>query len=199
MSAVDRFVADPVEFMQNNVVVTPEGGAFNTAGKKFFTLTKKAGTAKSVERPGVQIAEYEAHPATGGEIFECYWCPYEEDQICSATVSNAANYMFTAPMNGCSFGVGSAAADGSRRVAHINMKSQANSARKQNAILRGSKLGEAIVDPNAYMESGNPVLVTTFGVRDKSTRDWSFYFQLNEVGIVGGAFQRTLIGVMPIL
>jgi len=199
MSAIERFIDDPVDFMQNNVVVTPEGGPFNTAGKKFFTLTKQGGTAKSVERPGAQISEYLAHPASGGDMFECYWCPYHDDEMHATTVSNLANYMFTAPMNGCSFGVGSAAADGSRRVCHINMKSQSNSWQKQNAILKGSHMGDAIVDPNAYMESGNPVLVTTFGVRNKTSRSWSFYYQLNEVGIVGGAMRRTLIGVMPIL
>ena len=152
MGAVDRFLADPVDFMTNNVVSTPEGGSVNqSGGKKFFTLERLSGTATSVDRPLATIPTWMARPASGGGgegIMEIYWCPYQDDTIQSTVVGNEANVMFTAPMNGCSFGVGSPSSDGSRYVAHINMKSQNNAWNKQDNILRGSKLGDTIISPN---------------------------------------------------
>lgn len=204
MPAVDRFLSDPVEFMQNNIVSTPEGGDVNkTGGKKFFTLEKLNGLASSVERPGAQIATFMARPAGNGGnvegIMEIYWCPYQDDTIQSTTVGNAANIMFTAPMNGCSFGVGSPAEDGSRYVAHINMKSQNNAWNKQDAILKGSKLGSTIVSPHIYMGSDkDPVHVITFGVRNSKTRQWSSYYQLTKMGVGANGIIKTLIGVFPV-
>ncbi|MGB6474660.1 MAG: hypothetical protein WBF04_11335 [Candidatus Sulfotelmatobacter sp.] len=202
MADVDRFLADPVDFMQNNVVDTPAtGGSLDTGGVKFFTLEKKAYTAKSRERPGVNIPVYLARPTSSGgtDPFDCYWCPYEDGQMKSIMVGNLANIMLTAPMDGCSFGIGSATAKGDRMVCHINMKGQTNMHGKQNAILKGSKLAEGLVDPTIYMAGGNPVHVTTFGVRNAKTQQWSFYYQLATVGATGTGRDYTLEGVMPVL
>lgn len=205
MAAVDRFLADPVEFMGNNIVSTPEGGDVNkTGGKKFFTLERLASTGTSEDRPGAAIPTFMARPGSGPEgIMEIYWCPYQDDTIQSTTVGNEANILFTAPMNGCSFGVGSVAADGSRRVAHINMKSQQNAWNKQDNILKGSKLGDKIISPHMYMGADkDPVHVITFGVRNpkaKSMEDrWSFYYQLTKMSVAGGALSKNLIGVFPV-
>lgn len=205
MGAVDRFMSDPVEFMMNNVVSTPEGGDVNkTGGKKFFTLDKLAGTAKSVERPGALIPTYMCRPGSGPEgVMEIYWCPYQDDTIQSTTVGNEANVMFTAPMNGCSFGVGSVTDDGSRRVAHINMKSQPNAWDKQDRILKGSKLGDTIISPHMYMGSDkDPVHVITFGVRDPKAKEmadrWRFFYQLTKMSVDSGALGKLLIGVFPV-
>lgn len=203
MNAVDRFLLDPVDFMQNNVVSTPEGGSVNeTGGKKFFTLERLGGTARSLERPTATIPTYIARPCTNNNpegIFEIYWCPYKEDSIQSTTVGNAANIMFTAPMNGCSFGIGSPAKDGSRYVAHINMKSQNNAWNKQDAILKGSKLGNAIISPHMYMGvDKDPVHVITFGVRTPKSREWNFYYQLTKMGVGASGITKTLVGVIPV-
>lgn len=204
MAAVDRFLSDPVDFMQNNIVSTPEGGAVNqSGGKKFFTLEKLRGLASSIERPGAQISTYMARPAGNSGnvegIFEIYWCPYEDDSMQSTTVGNSANIMFTAPMNGCSFGVGAPAEDGSCHVAHINMKSQNNAWNKQDSILKGSRLGSAIVSPHMYMSADkDPVHVITFGVRTPSTKEWNFYYQLTKMGVGVGGIIKTLIGVFPV-
>ena len=203
MNTVDRFLLDPVEFMRNNVVSTPEGGSFNeTDGRKFFTLERRPGMASSVGHPGVPIPTFLARPGGSNSaegVFEIYWCPYKEDSLKSTTVGNAANIMFTAPMNGCSFGVGAAASDGSRYVAHINMKSQANAWNKQDAILNGSRLGAAIISPHMYMGGDmDPVHVITFGVRSAATGQWQFYYQLTKTGIGAAGITKNLIGVFPV-
>lgn len=111
--------------------------------------------------------------------------------------------MSTAPMNGCSFGVGSVTGDGSRRVAHINMKSQTNAWNKKDAILRGSRLGDKVISPHMYMGGDkDPVHVVTFGVRDPKARDmadrWNFYYQLTKISVGTGALTKLLIGVFPV-
>ncbi len=203
-TVVDTFVSDPVDFMTNNLVVTPEGGGnLNIRGVKWFTLTVLPSTARSVERPGATIKCYQAHPTaqgSGNGVFECYWCPYEDNTLQTTTVGNLANIMFTAPMNGCSFGIGSATGDGSRLVGHANLKSTPGGRSTQNKVLKVGKMTEGLVDPDIYMSlAGNdPVLVTTFGVRDPSTKSWSFYYQLS-TSATGTQLIKTLIGVYPVL
>lgn len=203
-SLTDIFHDNPVDFMTNNIVITPEcGGALENGGVKYFTLTKMASVGKSIERPGVDIKCYQAHPTndmSGNGMFLTYWCPYKEGELKTTTVGNGANLMFTAPMNGCSFGIGSAGPDGNRLVGHSNAKGQPDSWTLQNKVLRVTKMNDGMVNPNTYMNiaGDDPVLVTTFGVRDASTNEWSFYYQLNTMA-TGNTLGKTLIGVYPIL
>ncbi len=67
-----------------------------------------------------ELAEPGKYRLTAGTDFNAYWCPYHSDSVNRVTLSGAADRMFTATMNGCSFGVGVAAPDGSVRVAHAN-------------------------------------------------------------------------------
>lgn len=203
-TAVDFFLDNPIDFMSNNIVVTPEGGGnLDTGGVKYFTLTKLASTGKSVERPNANIPCYQAHPTSqigANGMFLTYWCPYVEGSTRSTMAANSANILLTAPMNGCSFGIGSAAANGERLVGHANAKGQPDSWTLQNKVLRVSKLTAATVNPSVYMNvAGNdPVLVTTFGVRDPKKNSWSFYYQLNTTA-TGNQLGKTLIGVYPVL
>src|SRR5690606_4694771 len=60
-----------------------------------------------VDKKGRQLDIYEIRePAQGGtgDIFMGYWCPYEIDKTRYVTLTGAADYMFTATMDGCSFG-----------------------------------------------------------------------------------------------
>lgn len=200
---VDALLDDPVDFLTNNLLVTPEtGGALETGGIKYFTVTDLGSKANCVGRPGVKIPCYMAHPtSTGGGngIFLTYWCPYVEGQLRTTTVGNEANLMFTAPMNGCSFGIGSPGSRGERLVGHSNAKGQPDSWKLQNKALRVAKMNDAHVNPHVYMgiAGDDPVLVTTFGVRDPKKQSWSFWYQLNTTA-TGTTLEKTLIGVYPV-
>lgn len=202
-TVVDRFLDDPVDFMTNNIVITPEcGGLLDNGGIKYFTLTKLPSTGKSVERPGATIPCYQAHPTLQGSangIFLTYWCPYVEGSLRSTTVAHSANIMLTAPMNGCSFGIGGETSTGERLVGHSNAKGQPDSWNLQNKTLRATKMNEVLVNPHTYMNiaGDDPVLVTTFGVRNTSKKTWSFYYQLNTTA-TGTTLEKTLIGVYPV-
>jgi len=207
-TAAQIFTENPVDFMQNNFVTPGDGTSMaHRPGLLNFTLTPQPGNAVTPERPGALLKKYAVHPTakTGADVFKAYWCPYVEDSCQSITVGRDGNFMFTAVMNGCSFGVGSANGSGGRMVAHINLKSQSNMAGKQNNILKGMRLGEALVDPGIYMAGDKPVHVTTFGVRDENQDDWRFFYQLSTIEQLPGATHNstiarvTVIGVMPIL
>jgi len=204
----DLLFSNAVDFMQNNVVIPPEGGNyFSTAGKKFVSLLKSAKTARHKERTEiagteVRVPIYSLVPTGRGGtgMVEVYWCPYKDNTLCNTTVGNAANLMFTAGMNGCTFGIGSATPDGTRRVAHINLKTQQNMREKQRFMMGQLKYDDGLVDPDIYMLEGNdPVIVTVVGVRNPKTSQWAFYYQRTKLGVGQGGFSHELLDLTPVV
>ena len=116
MFMCDNFVASPVNQHNNSgripMVAVPADPAF------YFCVTKSG-------KP-MDIYEIREAPqaAPGGQaqngIFMGYWCPYDIDRTSYVTLSGAADYMFTATMDGCSFGVGTPSKDGTVTVSHSN-------------------------------------------------------------------------------
>lgn len=143
---------------------------------------------KCVDKKGRQIDVYdirEAGQGTTGDIFVGYWCPYEVDGTRYVTLTGAADYMFTATMDGCSFGIGTPGSDGTITVSHSNSAQDDTltshkpmiKAQKQNLrTLLGAK--SKVFDPTDYRTRGffrrkADVSAMTFGVRDG--RKWKFY------------------------
>jgi hypothetical protein len=131
---------------------------------------------------------YKVTPTTalgGPDTFAAYICPYRQDAALGATLSDAANFMFTAEMTGCSFGVGMAASDGSIRVMHVNNASLAlpNSTAPQEAAqlaaLQQEGLGSgSTLQPGDYREvnaQGRDTRATTIGLRLNGK--WEFWYQ----------------------
>ena len=125
-----------------------------------------------------------------GKTFDAYWCPDEANALQQVTLSNKANFMFTAKMDGCTFGVGSVTPSKDRLVCHVNLgargafgdqgKSQVDLATGPSGPLHGDKsasyLGPAayrFIDPNANEETQ----ATTFGVR-RSNGSWEIWTQV---------------------
>lgn len=67
-----------------------------------------------------ELVEAKKYRLVAGTEFDAYWCPYKQDEVHAVTLSGEADRMFTATMNGCSFGVGIPSLDGAVRVAHAN-------------------------------------------------------------------------------
>lgn len=125
----------------------------------------------------------------GPTAFWAYWCPYDLDRFGYTTLTNQADFMFTATMDGCSFGVGHAASDGSVIVGHVNSTGlqtptgdttamEQDQHEKLNMILvsgKGGKKKPATFEPRDYRFNNNvrEVNATTFGVREGGR--WKFY------------------------
>jgi hypothetical protein len=121
-----------------------------------------------------------------GEDFEAYWCHYEPGETHYTFLGTAAPLMFTATMNGCSFGIGMPNGSGQVLVGHSNLSganesgqnAQLASAIKDGTVLTGTFYrGKETKGPDPV--SGFPSTLqslndaTTFGVYKNG--EWSFY------------------------
>jgi hypothetical protein len=143
-----------------------------------------------------------------GQSFFAYWCPYAQNKTFSVTLGNGAKFMFTATMDGCSFGVGSPGGPGTVRVGHANTaalgaaleEAGLDVARQQQALGQRNalwaELGSSnlsIIGPGQYRNDhdGAAVLTsTTFGWHDLG-KPWVFFTQRYYKHSPPGSFQTT--------
>lgn len=197
MPAIADFVANPRQFLRHNILRSLWAGSAvtNPVRSVKFDLKPFQGTDLAT---GNQIPVYDVVPlsmtaaiaawTTPGALnttyLPVYFCPYGDDEMHSIVVDQAADFMFTTNMDGCSFGVGSATPTGARRVAHVNLRSQAHAHAAQRGTLHLGALTDAIVDPERYMKSSHvptanygEIKATTIGVRNTGNGQWRFYYQ----------------------
>ncbi len=140
---------------------------------------------RAVNKKGREMAVYEVRQAGPNDrdgVFMGYWCPYENQKTRYTTLTRLADYMFTATMDGCSFGIGSVASDGTQIVSHSNKNqyetpdSKAEMISRQKGSLRRLLGPKAkVFEPGGYRSIGKTAGVSalTFGVR--SNGRWKFY------------------------
>ena len=197
-SLIDSLVANPLTFMAANLIIVPfEGAAQDTNDDPLdlvlYSLPVRAATAvnRSGEARGLYFltAKGGVHnpQATQVESFKGYFCPYRSNDTLGTVISNKSNVMFTAAMDGCSFGVGSVGPDGARMVYHSNLASKGKASQPAlqgqfqdttlNLVL-GART-EFVFSPSDYRvdSTGESQRSTTFGVRNKTSGAWSFYSQ----------------------
>lgn len=196
MTAIQDLVANPGQFLTNNLLRSLWTGSPQQPIRS-IKLALKPFTATKLST-GAAIPVYDIEPLGQGEAIalrgtagarnrdylNAYFCPYGDDAMHSITVSNGADFMFTTNMDGCSFGVGSPTATGARRVAHVNLRSTAQSHAAQRGTLQVGGLSDIMVDPDRYMTSSRTptanygeVKATTIGIRDTGTGQWRFRYQ----------------------
>ncbi|SDD66072.1 hypothetical protein [Rhodospira trueperi] len=216
MTAAQQFKEDPIEFMENNVVLVRCG--YGTEWKK--TLSKHFGssliggvmtlTLKAVGRNydktayhgryGYRVPLYmlvNGRNADRNEQIAAYWCPYEDNKTFGVMLGNAAKYMFTAEMSGCSLGLGSPCQDGSILVYHSNVKSATgNQSSAQMTELAKVGATQKVLTPGEYRstEFGQDAInITPFGVREKSK--WKLHYQMYKYT---AGNKISLMGVKPV-
>lgn len=126
--------------------------------------------------PVVSVANEPSHVDT----FNSYWCPYEANAAPHAYLRAAASYMFTAKMDGCTFGVGSASGNGSVRVSHCNSggRGQEQLTMLEDFFSSRTRGLSRTLGPASYrFRSGTAsTMATTFGIRVGN--EWKFYSQV---------------------
>lgn len=160
---------------------------------------------------------YEVLPAAQGDqnAFPAYICRWSGDHVCTKTLGRHADVMFTGNMNGCTFGVGISAADGTVRVGHANAASLAGGTadnpdftaqrQAQHSALSTRGAGNRIVDPNVYRANVSysgvgskdfEIIAVTVGIRIGGK--WEFYYQHQRYGGTRGNFSYEKLGTTKI-
>ncbi len=184
------FVADPVAFMQTNVV-TPQffdardGHPGPPGESRPIVITLKPWANKTCSKRGGGCYHLSRDTAGLGmaEKLPIYWLAYQQNGFTQGMLSNSSQYMFTALMNGCSLGFGSQAGDGACLVSHANSSSSGVRGRgaqrdDQETQLRNVFGANAfnVVEPDTYQATTHGDYnkqATNFGKNVGGT--WTFF------------------------
>lgn len=113
----EDFEAEPEDFLNRFAIIPTAGKILDGAGKKivtgYFNLVPSG-----FQAGGNAEAVLKLEKADDG--IKAYWLAYEDDKSKRAVLGNDARFMFTANMDGCSFGYGSKTGTGEVLVGHAN-------------------------------------------------------------------------------
>lgn len=189
-SPVEEFTAAPLKFLESNLILPGFAELAVESGVIKFGFQKHKQAIAS--QLGHAIDVYILVPAAAsddGKSFDSYWCPYRQNDLCSTTLGSGANFMFTATMDGCTFGVGSPSPDGAVLVMHANasdygkesIENQAEVQRTQISLTAGATPMKMLAPKDYRIEMGMGTLSsTTIGIRNTGDGKWSFYSQIYE-------------------
>ncbi|WNB75611.1 hypothetical protein [Methylomonas koyamae] len=138
---------------------------------------------KGVNDKGAAVPVYNLKQTSNAMAgFKSYICDYTPDKVHYQILDQEADYCFTVTMNGCTFGIGSQADDGTVMVTHGNMNSSGLGEEYGEAVdsLMGS--GTLYITPHMYARKSADETrknLTTFGIRINGT--WNFFYQKYEI------------------
>lgn len=195
------FFNNPSAFLRANVVIqaSPNEPLGYVEGNLYYFTVRETRSAVVRNLPQValaprkvcymtQVPQGTANAVTG------YYCPYAPNDGRATQLGNAANYVFTPTMDGCTVGLGSYDGAGGRRMVHQNSassgagmgpeptpESRSNQRRMQSALVRSDLgLNASLIDPTLYQnwDAGGEIMseikTTTWGQHAPNT-DWAFY------------------------
>ncbi len=191
-SAAAQFAADPVGWMNDNILVVAfEGGPNDTLNDTplDLCLIKRSPAAGKASKLGRLLGLFAigtksfvpcvANVESVSPPFKAYFCPYRGGQTLGTMIGSNANFMFTTQMDGCSLGIGMPNGTGGRYIYHSNVGGNIQQQSTNLNTVMGRQNIQTIWEPGNYrFEFGQAELCcTTFGVRDTTTGTWSFYGQ----------------------
>ncbi|WP_334188240.1 hypothetical protein [Noviherbaspirillum sp.] len=187
--------------MENSIIKT--GLLKNTSvyGRpEKLTLTEEK-FFKGVDAKGKSIPIYNLKQATGsGDEFLSYICDYKRGELHYQILGREANFCFTITMNGCTFGVGAAASDGTVMVTHGNQADVKDGADVPSGDMFAKQRTLAtqfhgpdvmLLEPSQYRPT-NKENISTFGIWMNGA--WNFFYQSYQVV---GSGQMQLNGLFP--
>ena len=164
MPPIADFVEDPDEFLKDNILQSLwSGNPLRGPVRRFsFELAPFQGR-KLID--GNLIPVYRLIPLEhlvhgtrrNRDYLKAYFCPFGVNETHAIMVAGEADFMFTTNMDGCTFGVGSEAPGGARRVSHCNIVGVGErNGHIQKRILTRDGLTDHMVDPRQYPSLADP-------------------------------------------
>ncbi|WP_133300366.1 hypothetical protein [Paraburkholderia lacunae] len=196
----EDFQHDPYDFLSNNVVYP------NISVLRQEYLLPNVGGEAFVIRPApvipVTVKKVPNASSTTGGVFalvragdkdhfplRAYYLPYMQNKTCGGVLHKSAEWMFTAAMDGCTFGAGSVTADGVCLAVHANAASAGQGGRDEQRRQQDEQIATTFstlgssktmsIAPSNYMSDGGggsapaKISATTFGKR--SGDKWEFF------------------------
>lgn len=186
-TAAQKFITDPVTFMQSNLLLVDVPGRVNVRGVFYFRITLstkhacKTATGKGIPVYEARLADYTAQ---SDQTVQAYWLPYAPGNTYSLILGNEADFVFTPTMNGCTFAVSGSNAPRAMAT-HLNYQKhtddgsmkidQAKIDDRVDAIY--GTTNTAVIRKADYISDGGGQELTTFGWRSPATDNWKFYTQ----------------------
>jgi hypothetical protein len=209
---LDYLQADPnrlLPWLENNLLlsgniqnVAPPGLAWARIGVPALALiggVMRVPLAVNDSGRPIDVYSVRSDGASAADSVRAYVCNYQANDVRHVDLGSGADYCFTVTLNGCTFGIGPAAADGSRRVSHANSGGRTAQQQTQTWGEHGVPVNSTTIsmfEPAVYrkLSSTKSLNATVFGIR--TGRSWRFYFQLYQ-SVGAGLFK--MIDVVPIV
>ena len=215
--ATAAFKANPVTFLGGNMILPPIGNALRHSRSEHLGLAATAFNGTTTPG-GLAIPVWQVSKAPKGEAyFRSYIADYEQGATTFTMLgaNEHAEFCFTANMNGCTFGLGIQAGDGTLIVSHGNAantglrqnydssaigpvgllspgKTAMQNALQLSRALAGHGPGGRVFEPEHYRFTNR--LSVTFGYRPRvGPGNWTFYF----INYTRAGLQVVSYGVQP--
>lgn len=140
MCDLDNCTSDPsalLELCQNHVVRClvnrPQFGelALGIVEERDYPVTRHTKRLIATRQDACKLftifePKFKPKLVPAATLFTAYWCGYKPDSLQPLVCGKYHRLMFTARMDGCTFGIAGAAPNGSRLVCHKNVKVNLN-------------------------------------------------------------------------
>ena len=178
------FLNDPKGFMRSHTIEMAWGSLPTRNNQQIFIsdfdLVPNGNGADGTPRCRLEsyilnaLGIAKAHGPNSHPI-HAYWLPYEANKYCETTLGNAADYMFTATLTGCTIGVGSGHTP---KVSHINHQANAGMdhpsiLKKYNKHYMHDVLARPIHQNDYWLQAPGYEAHTIVGIR--RNQGWKFY------------------------
>ena len=178
------FATNPKAFMERHLVVVPKEINTKIVGRGYtlaeFYIEMDNTSGVFILNTTIGVSNRPKHYVIA------YWCPYEKDGTGKIVVGNYADYMFTAKLDGCTFGVGRPTDHGEVLVCHANRSAAGNkyasegipaaTAAVKKAQLKGVQKALGKGEITGLLETDIKHWATVIGVSTPWGK-WDFYYQ----------------------
>ena len=139
------------------------------------------GNAVAVNSNGVPMGVFDLGTqgvAGAAATIPSYLCNYTAGGVNEVILGNLGDFCFTINLNGCTFGIGLAQPNHTRRVSHANSGGNTLLQRGQTQAIHhvgANMAGVSLLEPAEYRRMAPTMQATVFGIRTGLV--WRFYFQ----------------------
>lgn len=195
MSILTDFINTPINFLSDRpLIVSIPPDFFTGPAPIHFNITESVYLHNTVPSMLPNTPCELTVDQTNTSILTAYYCNYSPDVATRLVVGQAADFMFTANMNGCTFLVGHT--NGQYIVSHSNAAETGYTVYQNTGSRKWGRLIQKVIQEvrgKKILQIPNPKIkhscsldsTTVVGIRNITTGSWQFWRQINTVNAMG--------------